>query len=223
MADISLLAYPNKSHRKHVTLPEHSEELAEFFGIMMGDGGINNPWQANISLNSIADKSYAEYVTALCLRLFGFSPTAIKRKTQKALILRLSSTSVVDFLVQNGLCRGNKLKQGLSTPVWILAKKEYRIACVRGLMDTDGCLYIHKHTVAGKPYRNIGLCFCSFSQELIKEVSAIFEEFGIIPHISNQGRNIYLYKASAVARYLEIFGTSNERIRSVYREFGGVG
>lgn len=81
---------------------------------------------------------------------------------------------------------------------------------------------MHKHTVAGKPYRNIGLCFRSYSLELISQVSAIFEEFGIIPHISNQGRSIYLYKASAVARYLEEFGTSNERIRSVHREFGGV-
>lgn len=219
MADVSSLSYPKKSHRKKVTLPEPSIELAEFFGIMMGDGGINNPWQVNIALNAVADKEYSGYVTALCFALFGFSPTIRKRKTHQALILLLSSISLVDYLVKRGLCRGDKLKQGLRMPQWILEKKEYRIACVRGLMDTDGCLYIHKHTVAGKQYRNIGLCFCSFSPELIGQVSAIFEEFGIIPHISNRGRSIYLYKASAVARYLEVFGTSNERISSVYENW----
>lgn len=89
-------------------------------------------------------------------------------------------------------------------------------------MDTDGCLYIHKHSVSGKYYKNIGLCFCSYSPRLIEQAASLFEEFGIIPHISNQGRSIYLYKASAVARYLEVFGTSNERISSVYKEFGDV-
>lgn len=41
MADIDTLKYPKKSHRKEVILPKYSEDLAEFFGIMMGDGGIN--------------------------------------------------------------------------------------------------------------------------------------------------------------------------------------
>lgn len=223
MVQVSLLKYPNKSHRKVVILPEPSIELAEFFGIMMGDGGINNPWQANITLNSQADKEYAEYIVSLSEMLFGISPRVQRRKNSKALILSLASTTLVDYLIDLGLLRGNKLEQGLRMPEWILAIPDYRVACMRGLMDTDGCLYIHKHKVSGKPYQNIGLCFCSHSPELISQVSSIFEEFGIIPHISNQGRSIYLYKASAVARYLEAFGSSNERIISVYREFGGVG
>lgn len=222
MARISSLQYPKKSHRKVVTLPKPSVELAEFFGIMMGDGGINNPWQANICLNSVADKDFAEYVCASIKRLFGIQPTVFKCKGRQALKILISSVSIVDFLVERGLVRGDKLKNGLYMPSWIFDNPEYRVACMRGLMDTDGCLYIHKHTVAGKMYQNIGLCFCSHSSELIKQVTTTFEEFGIIPHISNQGRSIYLYKESAVARYLEVFGTSNERISLVYEKFGGV-
>jgi hypothetical protein len=222
MADISLLKYPNKSHRKTVRLPEPSEALAEFFGIMMGDGGINNPWQANISLNSEADAAYITYVSNLIQTLFATKPSVHKSKSRKVVRLLVSSVTIVDFLTRHGLVRGDKLKAGLVIPGWILLKPEFRVACVRGLVDTDGCLYIHKHRVAGKEYRNLGLCFCSYSPELIGQVMRIFEEFGIIPHSSNQGRSIYLYKASAVARYLEVFGSSNERIRSVYREFGGV-
>lgn len=222
MGQVSLLKYPNKSHRKVVKLPEPSAELAEFFGIMMGDGGINNPWQANITLNSVADAVYGKYVCSAIKNLFDISPMVFKCKGRQATKILISSITLVDFLVEKGLMRGDKLKQGLCIPNWILSKKDYRIACVRGLIDTDGCLYIHKHTVSGKPYKNIGLCFCSHSPALIAQVSAIFEEFGIIPHSSNRGRSIYLYKASVVARYLEIFGTSNDRISSVYQEFGGV-
>lgn len=222
MAEVSKLIYPNRSHRKKVTLPEPSIELAEFFGIMMGDGGINNDWQFNITLNALADAAYIPYVSQLIVRLFGVPAKEYKVKTRSAYRFIVSSVSVVDYLVKLGLIRGDKLRGGLAMPQWIRENSAYRIACVRGLMDTDGCLYIHKHMVARKEYNNIGLCFCSYSPVVISQVSSIFEEFGIIPHISNHGRSIYLYKASAVKRYLEVFGTSNDRIRSVYEKFGGV-
>src|SRR3990167_9504638 len=140
--EVSLLKHPKKSHRKKVLLPKHSPELAEFFGIMLGDGGINNDWQATITVNALADKNYANYIVGLCVSLFGVTPAIRKRKDKQALVIALASTSVVDFLVAQGLPRGNKLAGVLQIPKWILAKSEYKRACVRGLVDTDGCLYI---------------------------------------------------------------------------------
>lgn len=191
---------------------------------MLGDGGIASPWQAVITLNSVKDADYSGYVCALIKNLFGIVPASSKHKTRNALRIIINSTTVVRFLVSEGLSMGNKLKQGLAIPAWILSKKEYAAACVRGLVDTDGCMFVHKHTVAGKEYKNIGLTFSSRSPRLISQVAALFEEFGIIPHITKRGQDIYLYRADAVARYLRVFGTSNERIRSVYeRHKGGVG
>lgn len=219
MAPISTLKYPKKSHRKPVNLPAYSVELAEFFGIMMGDGGIGSSWQFNITLNSKADKDYALYVVELIRSLFNIDPHVVMRKNRNALLIQTSSTSIVDFLIELGLPRGNKLLNELQIPSWILEVPAFKTACVRGLVDTDGCLYIHKHKVSGKEYQNIGFCFCSYSPTLIKQVSDLFEEFGIIPHISNRGRSIYLYKAGSVARYLTVFGTSNARIKSVYEKW----
>ncbi len=216
MAEISSLHYPLKSHRKPVLLPKHSAELAEFFGVMMGDGGINNPWQAKITLNAVKDKNYCEYLTKLIENLFGITPVVRKQKYKKAVVIYIDSVTIVDFLVNNGLIRGNKLMNGLRIPLWILGNKSYEIACIRGLMDTDGCLFIHRHTVSGKKYNNLGLCFCSFSVDLIHQAANILRGHEIIPHISNWGRDIYLYKADAVIKYLKIFGTSNDRIISVY-------
>lgn len=221
MVLITKLAYPKKSHRKKVVLPKHSTQLAEFFGIMLGDGGINNPWQANITLNAVKDKKYAIYILKLCNDLFGITPAIRKRKEKQALVISLASTTVVDFLVEQGLPRGNKLKNGLRIPQWILHKREYRIACVRGLVDTDGCIFVHKHLVQAKFYENIGLCFTSYSPELIVHVANILEEFSIIPHISGQGRNIYLYSENAISKYLRVFGSSNKRIHSVYKKWRG--
>src|SRR3989344_4752940 len=110
MVDIRTLKYPKKSHRKKIILPKHSSLLAEFFGIMIGDGGINNLWQANISLNSIKDVAYSKYILNICQKLFGIKPAIHKRKSTNTLILSLASVSIVDFLVESGLVRGNKLK-----------------------------------------------------------------------------------------------------------------
>ncbi len=219
MSEIHLLKHPKKSHRKKVILPKHSILLAEFFGIMMGDGGINNLWQVTITLNSIKDALYSIYVSNLCNKLFGISPAIRKRKERNALVISLASTSVVDFLADEGLLRGNKLKQGLKIPEWILKKKSYHKACVRGLIDTDGCMFVHVHKVKNKIYKNIGLTFTSFSPELIFQVAEIFAEFGVVPHISGGGTTIYVYQADAVAKYLKIFDTSNQRIKSVYQKW----
>ncbi len=219
MVKVTTLKYPKKSHRKEVTLPKYSKDLAEFFGIMMGDGGINNIWQANITVNSVSDFSYSGYISSLCKKLFDVEPAIRMRKNAKALIISLTSTSVVDFLVLQGLPRGNKLKSGLAIPSWVLSKPLYRKACVRGLVDTDGCIFIHTHKVKGKRYDNIGLTFTSYSLELIIQVAEILQEFGVAPHISKSGRDIYIYQADTVFRYLKIFGTSNNRISSVYKKW----
>lgn len=217
----TLLKYPKKSHRKTIRIPKPSQSLAEFFGIMLGDGGINNSWQANITMNSIADAGYVFYIEKLIQDLFGVSPAIRKRKTRNAVVISTASTTLVDFLVEKGLPRGNKLKNGVRIPDWILKRRPYLVACVRGLMDTDGCLFIHFHKMAGKSYKNIGLCFTSYSSKMLGQVAGAFEEFGIIPHIGTQGRNIYLYRADAVAKYLKVFGTSNERISSLYEKWRG--
>jgi len=219
MANIHSLKYQKKSHRKNVILPKYSSKLAEFFGIMMGDGGINNLWQATITVNSVKDTNYSLFISHLCKELFGIRPAMRKRKERNALVISLASTSVVDFLVSKGLSRGNKLKNGLKIPKWILENKKYRKLCVRGLIDTDGCIFVHTHRVSGKIYRNIGLCFTSYSPELIFQVAKIFAEFKIVPHISSSGRDIYLYRADDVAAYLKTFNTSNDRIRSVYKKW----
>lgn len=219
MTNIDTLKFPRNSHRKNVMLPKYSKELAEFFGIMLGDGGINNEWQANISLNSISDFQYSKYVSNLCKKLFGIEPAVRQRKNRNTLIVSLASTSAVDFLVGNGLPRGNKLKNGLKIPDWIMEKSSYRKACVRGLVDTDGCIGVHNHKINGRIYRNIYLTFTSFSPEMIFQTADILAEFGILPHITKRGRDIYLYQADSVLKYLKIFGTSNKRIESVYKKW----
>lgn len=213
------LRYPNKSHRKSVRIPRDSVPLAEFFGAMIGDGGINNPWQANITLNTDADVAYIHYIQKLIDRLFGVKSRVMARRNKRATVVSLASTTVVDFLVGKGLPRGNKLAQGLQIPPWILRRKAYKIACVRGLVDTDGCLVLHKHKVGKKMYRNIYLSFSSHSLQLLGQVAEILVLLGMFPSFAHNKTEVYLYSAKCVERYMRVIGTSNDRISRPYKKW----
>mgnify|MGYP001609199900 FL=1 len=162
--DVSSLKYPKKSHRRSIRFPKNSILLAEFMGIEFGDGGIGNPWQVVITLNSEKDVVFAKYTLDLIHRLFGIDAAVRKRKNKNALQIVSTSISLVDFLVSKGAVRGNKVAQCFNIPGWIRSKNSYEKAFVRGLVDTDGCLYIHRHIVNGTSYKNIGLCFTSWSK-----------------------------------------------------------
>lgn len=217
----ALLRYPNKSHRKIITIPSESTSLAELVGILFGDGGISNPWQIIVSLNSDLDLDYSLYVSDLFQKLFSIKTTTRKRPNQKTLVIDCSSSSVLDFLVSKGIVIGNKIAQEFDMPQWIINNPQYKRFFIRGLIDTDGCLYIHQHKVRGKLYKNLGLCFTSYSKRLLHSTASVFQEFGIKPHISNQERSIYLYSYKSVLKYLDTFGSSNPRILRKYDQWRG--
>lgn len=216
------LLFPNKSHRKQITTPEYSNELAEFFGIVFGDGGISTPWQCIISLNSVRDKDYVLYIRDLVIRLFGLVPAIRDRRGKYCTVVVCSSVELVEFLIRNGVSTGNKVKKQFDMPEWIRANSDYSRMFVRGMIDTDGILYIHRHTCLGHVYRNIGLCFSSYSKPLLHSVHSILENAGIYARIHSSGNKLYVYRASDVQRYLDIFGSSNPRMLTKYQDWRGV-
>lgn len=214
-----VLNYPKKSHRKQITIPKESSNLAELMGIVLGDGGINNQWQVVVTLNAVKDKSYANFVASLFTRLFDVNPVIRFHPKENVVRVVCSSMNVVDYMVSKGAVRGHKIRQQIRVPDWVKESLEYQKSFVRGLVDTDGCLYIHKHFVGKRTQNNIGFCFSSYSEKLLTGVADVLNKFDIVPHITNKKRSVYLYSAKAVKKYLEIFGTSNNRISSIYENW----
>ena len=217
--EIGLLKYPNKSHRKTVTLPRNSVGLAEFMGVMAGDGEISNQWQARISMSVFVDEPYSNYLKLQINKLFNLDPRITVRKNENTILITCNSTSLVDYLVNKGMTRGNKIVGGINIPDWVTGNKPYEIAFVRGLVDTDGCLYIHKHKVNNKTYNNIGFCFANSAKGLLDSVYNILLKNDIKPTLNHSNTHIYLYKVESVVKYLSIFGSSNPRIFQKYEKW----
>lgn len=195
--------YPNCNLRKIISEPKESAELAEFFGIMLGDGSINKVrTQAIITLHKEDSKEYIPIVTGMIKKLFSIEPAIYYYKNgsrENVANITVSSNSFVDFLVLKGLKRGHKVKQQVDIPDWIKIDENFSLACLRGIIDTDGCIYSHNHKVQGHNYFNIGINFSNKSTPLLEFVYNTLTSLNFNPKIFHNGVN--LYRKTEVLRY----------------------
>lgn len=200
--------------KKSYALPSgFSEELAEYMGILLGDGGLTQ-WQVCITLNSEADKNYIPFVVSLGKQLFGIEPKLIKRKHSKAIVIYYNGVKLVNYLTKIGLKTGNKIKQQVDVPSWIKSSITYRTACLRGLMDTDGGVFLHRYKVRGKTYTYKKISFANRSLPLISFVSKTLKIVGLTPKIFDKmdTKRVWLYNKDEIEEYLNLVGTHNPRL-----------
>lgn len=194
---------------KPFSIPKKSKELAEFVGIMLGDGGITKN-QATITLNTFADKQYIKFVSKLGKNLFGQRPKIAPRKDCLATNLRYSGVNLVNYLLKIGLESGDKVKKQVGVPDWIINSMKYKVACLRGLMDTDGCISRCTHKYKSKTYTYLNPCFANRSKPLLNFVTNTFKELGLHPSVA--GERIWLYNKQSVINYFKVVGSSNYRL-----------
>ena len=206
--------------KKTIILPPKSPELAEFVGIMIGDGSVGQ-YQISITLDSRTDKDYAEYVANLAFELFGIMPRVRIRETLHCIVIEISAANLVEFLVAMGLPQGDKLRHGLSVPGWIQDNAELSLLCARGMFDTDGSIYQEVHFRNGRRYAYPRLSFVSASPTLLREFQAILTSQGI-DSVIRGGRAVKIERFTDIERYFRIVGSSNAKHLRRYSMFGGV-
>lgn len=194
--------------RKLIRRPLYSEKLAEFVGIVLGDGGITQR-QVVISLNGKDENEYGKFVVDLVKNLFNV-PVHIYRNSRDSVVdLVVSRTELVCFCVEKlGLKIGNKIKQQVDIPYWIKENERYSIACVRGLVDTDGCVFTHRYKVKGKLYSYKKICFTSRSEPLRQSVFQILKSLHLNPRLAVL-YDVRIDSQDMVARYFRIIGSHN--------------
>lgn len=196
--------------RKSIKVPKKSVELAELCGILIGDGGITKR-QVRITLNYETDKIYSKFVIKLMQRLFGIKPKVYKIKNTRAFNICVSSSTLVDFFVKSGLKVGNKLKQNLLMPAWIMRTQKYTLSCIRGMIDTDGSVVIETHNIKRKKYIYYRLNFTSASPTLVNQTVQALKKLDFHPKIRRSGKSVQLENISEIWDYFKRVGTSNPK------------
>lgn len=203
-----------------ITLPEFSKELAEETGIHIGDGSMNlyrsgnkNHWGYVYSSHLVDDAEYRNYVKALMKSLYNLLPSEIKKNNSACLVY--TKKDLVLFKQKLGLPMGKKKE--IVIPDWIMKNNLYIRNCVRGIVDTDGCIRFRKPFRGTKrDYPNIKVC--NISGPLIKQLEQIFKDFGLKPSISQEirgvGYKIHVLNLNGkdnLNKYLNLFGFSNNK------------
>lgn len=205
--------YSNCNLAKSFPIPHKSDELAEFVGILLGDGSLTNA-HVTITLNGEADSQYIPFVTNLGNQLFGSKPKSFKHKHDKAITLYYNGVNLVHYLKAIGLRVGNKVKQQVGVPTWIKSSKVYSAACVRGLMDTDGGVFLHRYKVNNKLYCYKKISFSNRSIPLLTFMANTLQSLAFTPKMITNipNKKVWLYNTNEVQKYLEIIGTHNPRL-----------
>lgn len=193
--------------RKAIT-PRKSRRLAELIGILAGDGHVGM-YQVSVTTNANTDQEHAVFVRSLLEETFGLPVTLKRRKNSNVLIVLLSSKGACDILRTVGIPSGNKTRDQITPPEWIVRSAVFRRSFLRGLIDTDGSVYFDRHTIKGKEYASLCIAFTNASIPLLHFVEQTWKELGYNP--TRFGRNVRLRRKKEVLGYASTIGFSNPK------------
>lgn len=202
---------------RKIKKPRHTKELAELIGIILGDGGITER-QVSISLHKEDDAAYSVFVCDLFQKIFGERPSATPQKRKRVILIRISRVAFVKLLGEMGLHPGNKVKEQVAVPRWIIEDVGFSRACVRGLLDTDGCFYIDRHLRKNTLYSYCALNFTNRSLPLVHFYKKTLEGLGLHPTQTTKYA-VFLRREPDIKKYFKKIGTSNEKIVKRYQKF----
>ena len=195
-----------KINSKMIIYPRLNEDLAEFIGAYLGDGTLTK-YVIKISGDYRYDLPYLNYLSDLVFKLFGIK-SRIERDSRKevnTVYLIIRSKRICEFLRDKyGIRYGDKIKNKTSIPKKILNDNKLSLACLRGLIDTDGSI-----SRRGRNGSQFCINFTSHNPKLLKEVNEIGIRFNLFTYKTKN--NIGTNKWSNIMNYFCIVGSSNLR------------
>lgn len=194
------------NQRTSVSIPrKYTSDLAEFFGVMLGDGHLSY-FQVVVTLGT-KELAYVKHVAALIKKIFGVKPKISVRKGGYRDVY-LGSVEITQWLFARGLVN-NKVAAQVDIPAWIFANKKFLKKFVRGFFDTDGSVYRLRH--------GIQLSFTNRSLPLLKSLHRALVRLGYKPSRIS-GYVIYVTRKPEIVRFFSEIRPANEKHRGRYLE-----
>lgn len=158
--DLTNIKFSHSDIKRDIKLPNKpSTELAEFVGIVLGDGHLHKTQNCITITGSLEDFFYYKYsVIPLIKQLFNITYSFKKRNDRSSYYIFFNSQGIMQFLSKTlNMCRGNKINARI--PIFIQKQDSYKKSFLRGLFDTDGCLKFSKQTKKFNYYPRIDIGF----------------------------------------------------------------
>lgn len=157
--------------------------LAYVIGVALGDGNLSSPNKRATRLRVTCDSNYLGIEQEICAALKTLFPTnsVSKVKGPKDTYFNISvySNKLDEFMPWKVGC-GSKFEQNARVPDWVFQKTEYIYACLRGLIQTDGSIYLDRG------YKMVN--FTNNTEDLAVDVKTMMEGLGYKPHLYKAGQ-----------------------------------
>ncbi len=164
---------------------------AYIVGLALGDGNLSNPNGRAVRLRITCDKKYPKLLTHICGSVHKLLPdNKVSRINREGAVDVSGYSNRWEALLGWEARAGSKFKQKVSIPVWIKKDRVLQRECLRGLLQTDGSIYLDRK------YKMVN--FVSEIPSLALDVYALIKDLG--------------YKIS-MQRFLNEFGKVKFTIR----------
>src|SRR5258708_4597734 len=127
-------------------MDNYSYNTAYVIGVAIGDGNLSNPNGRAVRLRITCDNKYPKLQTRILESLKELLPenkVSEYNRKKNCTDIYCYSNKLEDILGWKALS-GPKYKQRVRVPSWIFNNPEWIKRCLRGLIETDGCVYVDR-------------------------------------------------------------------------------
>ena len=206
---------------------KHSEELAEFAGLALGDGSLTyrkgtNTLRFQLRGDAKSDRDhYLNFVIPLCNNLLsqilGKKVGVVEDINKNSFGVSIESSKIKPFFDFIGVPIG--IKNELYIPKWIKENKQYSIAFVKGLFDTDGGISYKRNNTAKSNFHTVGIIsISSISKNLIEETSEVLNLLNLKHYVRSYKSKTNVHRAFRIdiyrpheKRFMKLVGSHNPK------------
>ena len=161
------------------------KRLAYLIGAALGDGNLSNPNGRAVRLRISCFSGYpriADEIRQTIQTLLPHNKVSIVKRQGRCFDISVYSNTLEEWMPWKSGC-GPKTEQRARVPEWIRTDLDFSKECLRGLIQTDGCIYNDR----GYPMVN----FTSNIEILAIDARMMMESLGFKPNLSKRlnGKN----------------------------------
>ena len=151
-------------------------EWSYIIGIALGDGNLSNPNGRAVRLRITCDARYPrlanEIIKTLRIILPANTVSIVRGSKDTYFNISVYSNKLTEWIPWK-VGRGSKIDQDIRVPEWIRGNRSFTKACLRGLLQTDGSIYVDRG------YKMLN--FCNVVKPLALDVYTMLKTIGFQP------------------------------------------
>ncbi|MBI2547621.1 MAG: hypothetical protein HYW23_04225 [Candidatus Aenigmarchaeota archaeon] len=199
-----------------------NKNLAEFIGILLGDGSISNTYQYRVQITLNENEiEYRKHVIKTIRELFNLEPRVFFRKGERAVDIQLFNQKLIDFMINDiGLVTAPKWQRAVIPSTYLNTDLEKDI--LRGYFDTDGSVVLAKNNGTLYPRLEMKISPSPMQKSFIE----ILERTGIRFGVYNIGRGkvrVQINGIKQIQKWMNQIGINNKNQSERLKKIAGEG